>query len=60
MTGLFQVGGVVLLAAGLASSEDVRVPIYEGDPDDPTATRVELGVAPSAGGGQIGLTITHL
>lgn len=60
MTGLFQIGGLVLFAVGVASQEQVRVPIYQGDPDDPTATRVDLGVAPTAGGGQIGLTVTHL
>lgn len=57
-TGLLQLGGLTALIVGLVSQEDVRVPIYRGDEDDPNL-QADLTLAPTVGGAAAGLTVTY-
>lgn len=57
--GLMQLAGAGMIIAGLVSHQSIRVPIYEGDPDAPGSARVDLGVAPSPGGGVLTLALAH-
>jgi hypothetical protein len=52
--------GLGMFIAGLVMKETVRLPVYEGDPHDPNATRIDLSAIPVEGGAQVGLTLTHL
>lgn len=56
-SGLLQIGGLALFIAGLTSREQVRLPIREGDPEDPS---LSVSAAPLPGGGLVSLTLTHL
>lgn len=58
-SGLLQLGGLTMFIAGLTMREEARVPIYEGDADDPTR-RVDVQAVPLPGGGQVNVTLTHL
>jgi hypothetical protein len=61
LTGLMQIGGLTTFIVGLTMREVTRhVPIYRGDPEDPSMLRVELDASPLEGGGQVSLTVTHL
>ena len=60
ITGLMQIGGLVTFIAGLTMQETRRLPIYQGDPEDPSMLRVELDAGPVPGGGQALLTVRHL
>lgn len=49
-----------MFIAGLSMEEDVRSPIYEGDPEDPNRTRVDLAARPRAAGMELAVTVRHL
>lgn len=57
--GLMQLGGVALIIAGLVSQQSVRVPIYQGDPEDPASDQVALSAQPAIGGGTLAVAFTH-
>ena len=58
LTGVMQIGGLVLLAMGLTSTHDAEVPVYAfGDPSDPRTARLSMGLAPMVDGGYATLTL---
>lgn len=57
---LLQLGGAALIIAGLVSNQTIRVPILQGDPEDPNVPRLDVAAQPMLGGGTIGLVYTHL
>ncbi len=57
--GLLQLAGAGMIIAGLVTRQTIRVPIYEGDPEAPGSARVDLGVAPSLGGGVLTVALAH-
>lgn len=58
--GLLQVAGVSMLIAGLVTSQSVRVPVYAGDPEDPSMRRLDVSAAPTLGGASLLLTYRQL
>jgi hypothetical protein len=60
LAGALQIGGIVLFALGLTTTEQTRVPIYEGSPEDPSMLTVELDGGASPDGAFVGLTLRHL
>jgi hypothetical protein len=60
ISGLMQLGGLIAFVAGLSSRETRSVPVYRGDPDDPSMLRVEMDASTVQGGGVVQLTLSHL
>jgi hypothetical protein len=60
LTGLLQIGGLVAFVVGLTTEETHRVPIYQGDPEDPHMLQVELDGGAVPGGAQVSLTLRYL
>jgi hypothetical protein len=58
-TGILQLAGVGMFIAGMLWQQEVRVPIYQGDPDDPNMRRVDVSLRPELGGGTLALAYRH-
>ncbi len=60
LTGIMQIGGLVLFALGLTTQQAHRAAIYQGSPEDPSMLTVELDGGATSDGAYLGLTVRHL